>query len=115
MSDLDETLKIALDELRMQMLGAQVLFGFQFQALFQDLFRAPSEAQRIASAVGFVAILLTIGVLIGATAYHRLRENGEATVRMLVLAKRYANAALITVALALLSDLYLVAAIHWNS
>ena len=37
---LDSVLKISLDELRMQMLGSQVLFGFQFQGLFQDNFEA---------------------------------------------------------------------------
>jgi hypothetical protein len=33
---LDDALKVSLDELRMQMLGAQVLLGFEFQGLFQD-------------------------------------------------------------------------------
>jgi hypothetical protein len=113
-SDRDERLKIALDELRMQMLGAQVLFGFQFQALFQDQFAQPSGSQRIASAAGFVAILLTIGVLLAATAFHRLREGGEATARMLAMTKRCANAALITLALTLGSDIYLVAVLHWG-
>src|SRR5689334_4192420 len=114
MSDRDERLKIALDELRMQMLGAQVLFGFQFQALFQERFQEPSDPQRIASAVGFGAILLTMGVLIAATAHHRLRENGEATLRMLNIAKRYASAALVTLALTLAADMYLVTVGHWG-
>ena len=57
---LSERLKTSLDELRMQMLGAQVLLGFRSQARFQGLVRGPREAQRLASAVGFVAILLTI-------------------------------------------------------
>ena len=35
---LADRLKTSLDELRMQVLGAQVLFGFQFQGLFQDTF-----------------------------------------------------------------------------
>lgn len=113
-ADRQARLKIALDELRMQMLGAQVLFGFQFQALFQEMFREPSPSQRIASGVGFAAILLTIGVLIAATAQHRLREGGEATERMLALAKRYASIALITLAVTLGADVYLVAVIQWG-
>jgi hypothetical protein len=36
--DLDQKLKTALDESRLLILGAQVLFGFAFQAVFQDLF-----------------------------------------------------------------------------
>jgi hypothetical protein len=35
---LESVLKTSLDELRMQMLGSQVLFGFQLQGLFQDNF-----------------------------------------------------------------------------
>ena len=34
--DLDQKLKTALDESRLLILGAQVLFGFAFQAVFQD-------------------------------------------------------------------------------
>ena len=43
-ADLDALLKISLDELRMQMLGAQVAFGFQFQSLFQDRFDVSDPA-----------------------------------------------------------------------
>jgi hypothetical protein len=35
---LESTLKTSLEELRMQMLGVQVLFGFQLQGLFQETF-----------------------------------------------------------------------------
>jgi hypothetical protein len=114
-SDRNERLKLALDELRMQMLGAQVLFGFQFQALFQERFQEPSDAQRLASALGFGAILLTIGVLIAATAHHRLRERGEATLRMLAIVERYAAAALVTLAITLAADIYLVTVGQWGN
>jgi hypothetical protein len=113
-SDRNERLKIALDELRMQMLGAQVLFGFQFQALFQERFQDPTDSQRLASATGFGSILLTIGVLIAATAHHRLREGGAATLRMIGIAERYATAALITLAITLAADIYLVTVSHWG-
>jgi hypothetical protein len=33
-----DRLKMALDESRLLILGVQVLFGFQFEAVFQDLF-----------------------------------------------------------------------------
>jgi hypothetical protein len=35
---LGRKVKIALDENRLLILGAQVLFGFQFQSVFQDTF-----------------------------------------------------------------------------
>ena len=34
----EKLVKVALDELRMEMLGVQVLFGFQMQGVFQDGF-----------------------------------------------------------------------------
>jgi hypothetical protein len=36
-------LKVSLDELRMQLLGAQVLLGFEFQGPFQDGFATVSR------------------------------------------------------------------------
>jgi Family of unknown function (DUF6328) len=50
--DLDRKLKTALDESRLLILGAQVLFGFLFQAVFQDLFRdvPPASQSFISSA-----------------------------------------------------------------
>jgi hypothetical protein len=45
---LERKLKTALDESRLLILGAQVLFGFQFQSVFQDRFvelAAPSPVQ----------------------------------------------------------------------
>jgi hypothetical protein len=48
---LESALKVSLDELRMQMLGSQVLFGFQFQGLFQDNFAALPASGRAADAL----------------------------------------------------------------
>ena len=36
--DVQKKLKVSLNENRLLMLGAQVLFGFQFNAVFQELF-----------------------------------------------------------------------------
>jgi hypothetical protein len=57
---LDEALKVSLDELRMQMLGAQVLLGFQFQGLFQDNFSAVTACGRLVDAAG-------LGLMLAAT------------------------------------------------
>ena len=52
--ELDAKLKTALDEFRLLILGAQVLFGFAFQAAFQELFAevdaaaAPCRYSRLA-------------------------------------------------------------------
>jgi hypothetical protein len=55
--DLDGKLKIALDESRLLILGAQVLFGFLFQAVFQDLFRDVPPASQALQCVGLAPSL----------------------------------------------------------
>jgi hypothetical protein len=50
--DLDRKLKTALDESRLLILGAQVLFGFLFQAVFQDLFKDVPPASQGLQCVG---------------------------------------------------------------
>jgi len=55
---LERKLKIALDESRLLILGAQVLFGFQFNGIFQELFEElPRPSQWLACA-GLAVILL---------------------------------------------------------
>lgn len=82
-ASLESTVKVALDELRMQMLGAQILFGFQFEAVFQDRFESLSLSSRWVAAIGLLLMVVTIALLIAGPAYHRLAERGEATLRML--------------------------------
>jgi len=79
---LEEQLKTALDETRMQMLGVQILFGFQFQSVFQSNFAALSRPARVADALALALILLTFSLLVAPPAQHRLVEKGEATTRM---------------------------------
>ncbi len=98
---LAEQLKISLDELRMQMLGAQVLFGFQLQSLFQPGFDQASYPERLADALTLAAILLSFAALLVAPTQHRLVERGEASSRLIRLSQRCAEFALGTMAAAL--------------
>jgi hypothetical protein len=106
--------KIALDELRMQMLGTQVLFGFQFHGLFQARLDSPTELQRAASCAGLAAILLTIGLLIAVPSHHRLAEHGETTARFRSRANVYAELALATLAVGLACNVFLVTDVQWT-
>jgi len=81
--DLDSLLKISLDELRMQMLGAQVAFGFQFQSLFQERFDVSA-----------------------APAVHRIADAGKASERTQRLTASLAHAALITLAMGLTAAVF---------
>jgi hypothetical protein len=85
----------------MQMLGTQVLFGFQFQSLFQVGFDRASIAEHISDGCALAALLASLSVLVCAPAQHRLVEEGEATRRLWVASEKYAQIALVTLAVAL--------------
>jgi hypothetical protein len=108
MAKLEKTVHLALDELRMQMLGTQVLFGFQLQGVFQERF---SQASALARWSGFCALsllVLTLAFLIAAPCQHRLVERGNATHRIFHVAERFAELALAPFALAVGCDLFVV-------
>jgi hypothetical protein len=105
---LEKTLHVALDELRMQMLGAQVLIGFQLQGVFQERFAASTEEAKLISFVGLCSIVLTLGLLLAAPCQHRLVERGLPTLRIFRVANRFANLALLPFAVALGCDFFVV-------
>ncbi|OWV97147.1 DUF6328 family protein [Rhizobium sp. R693] len=78
MSLTDKT-KTALDELRMLILGAQILLGFQFQAPFQDAFSSLSFLEKGIEVIVLCLMVMIIGLLITPSARHRIVERGEAT------------------------------------
>ena len=112
---IDQTVHTALDELRMQMLGAQVLFGFQFQGIFQDGFKSLSFDSQIADLAVFGLLVLTIAFLIAPAAQHRLVERGNATRRIFGVAKRFAGLALGTYTAAVGLDVVVVTSAYWGT
>ena len=60
---LNRKVKVALDENRLLILGAQVLFGFQFQGVFQEMFRQLSSEARSLESAAMGLMALTIGIL----------------------------------------------------
>jgi hypothetical protein len=107
MPDLNSLLKISLDELRMQMLGTQVAFGFQFQSLFQERLHISAVAVQAAALVGLSFTILTLGALIMAPAIHRIADAGQACERTRRLTSMLARFALVTLAIALASTVFL--------
>jgi hypothetical protein len=104
--DRNSLLKISLDELRMQMLGTQVAFGFQFQSIFQDRFDVSDPARRAVALSGLIFMVLTLGLLIAAPAVHRIADIGEATERTQRLTALLAHVALITLALGIAAAVF---------
>jgi Family of unknown function (DUF6328) len=107
----EAALKTSLDELRMQMLGSQVLFGFQFQGLFQDNFEVLPTAGRSMDGVAMALMTLVLGLILAVPCQHRIVEHGASTPRIFRVSSRFANYALGPLAAAVACDLY-VACVH---
>jgi hypothetical protein len=100
--------KMALDESRMLMLGAQILFGFQFQAPFQNAFEALSWPEKVIEIVVLCIMIVVIGLLILPSARHRIYDQGEASVAINRFITSISGVTLLPFALALALDLALV-------
>jgi uncharacterized protein DUF6328 len=75
--NVESRLKTALDESRLLILGAQVLFGFQFEAVFQERFPYVSDAARQMHGAGLVLMLVSISLLIAPSLFHQIIFAGE--------------------------------------
>jgi uncharacterized protein DUF6328 len=105
---LSRKVKTALDENRLLVLGAQVLFGFQFQGPFQEAFADLPPFARAIDSVALALMALAIGLLITPSMQHRIVEDGADTNRIHRLAGLFASAALLPFAISLGLDVYLV-------
>jgi Family of unknown function (DUF6328) len=75
--DLADKLKMALDEGRLLILGAQVVFGCQFQMVFQEGFQdAPRDSQAV-QGIGLLALTLAVALLITPSMIHQIAYRGE--------------------------------------
>ncbi|ACI51971.1 conserved hypothetical protein [Gluconacetobacter diazotrophicus PA1 5] len=97
---LHDRVKTALDEARTLILGAQILLGFQYQAAFQERFDTLPPPARIMATGALGLMLVTVGLLIAPSAFHRIAEHGRSTGRIHMLIGRLAAAALLPFAAA---------------
>ena len=79
---LSRQVKTALDETRLLMLGAQVLFGFKLNGVFQVEFANLFLTSRYVDCAGQVLMATAIGLLVAPSMQHRIVENGGDTVRI---------------------------------
>ena len=100
-------LKIALDESRLLILGAQVLFGFQFNGIFQELFDELPRLSRALAAAGLTLLMATIGLLVAPSMQHRIAERGQDSPRVLAVATIFAAWALLPLSIALAFDVFI--------
>ena len=106
MAKLKDKVGHALDEARMLVIGAQILLGLQFRSFFEKGFEQLPVISRIVKLSSLALMLLTIGLLIAPSAYHRLVEGGEDTHEIHRYTSKIMSVALMPFALALGLDLY---------
>ena len=100
--------KLALDDSRTLMLGAQVLLGFQMQLPFQPGFGPLSEVEHGISLAALGLMVLAVGLLIAPSAFHRM-AGGGASKRVEYLIAQVSSLTIAPFGLALSLDLALVA------
>jgi hypothetical protein len=93
--DVDSRLKTALDESRLLILGAQVLFGFQFEAVFQERFPELSGNSQLLHNTGLVLLLISISLLIAPSLFHQIIFRGESKPAAIEAATLLAGASLL--------------------
>src|SRR5262249_44895515 len=104
---LERKLKSAISDNRLLILGAQVLFGFQFDGMFQALFSDLPRVSRLLACAGLSLLMLSIGFLITPAMQHRIVEGGQDTSRILVLTTIFGGLALVPLSVALGFDLFI--------
>jgi hypothetical protein len=115
MSPLHRKVKTALDETRLLILGAQVLFGFHLNAVFQPGFPRLDEASHILYIGAFCAMTGAVGLLIAPSMLHRIAERGQSTPRLLRQATQLADLALLPLAFSLGADIAVVLGYRFGS
>jgi hypothetical protein len=110
--DLQKKLKLALNDNRLLILGTQVLFGFQFNGIFQELFVELPYPSRVLETSGLTLLMVSIAFLIAPSMHHRLVESGQDNARVLRLATDFAGFALLPLTFALAFDMFV--AVAWT-
>lgn len=105
---LERKLKTALDESRLLILGAQVLFGFQFESAFQERFQDLEPVGRAAVATSLLLLMLSVALLVTPSLHHQIRFRGESRQGALRAATFYAGWSLLPLTLGLGLSAYVV-------
>jgi hypothetical protein len=99
--ELERKLKTALDETRLLILGAQVLFGFAFSGAFQELFGELPIGSRLIHCTGLLLFLAAVSLLIAPSLHHQVLYQGETRWGALEAATFFAGSSLLPLTLGL--------------
>jgi predicted membrane channel-forming protein YqfA (hemolysin III family) len=104
----DQELIELLNEARVALSGASVLFGFLLIVPFSARWARTTDTQRDAYVVAFLATLLAVLALMLPTAYHRLRWRERSKERMLHFSHVGAIGGMVCRAIAMTATTFLV-------
>ena len=110
MQSLSDKVTAALQEVRILILGSQILLGFQFNAVFQPKFSQLPEATRALDCVAYGLMLSAAILFLLPGSFHRLAEGGDDTLRLQRLTTSVAAIAMLPFGICLGIDEYIVAA-----
>src|SRR5205809_3141382 len=103
---LQERIKYSLDEARMLVLGAQVLVGASFQAVFQTQYEELTPLLKAVHTSGLCLLLVVLGLLLLTGPYHQIAQRGQDSESLRDAASRIMELALLPFALALGASLF---------
>ena len=103
---LSQKIKTALDETRMLILGAQILFGFELRAAFSEGFDTLPAYARHLEALALMLMTIAVALMIAPGPYHRLVERGRDSGTFHQVTTIIADISLFPFALALGLDLF---------
>jgi hypothetical protein len=106
-AQLKDKVKTSFSETRNVVLGAQILLGFQYNAVFRPGFDHLSPTARWTEAVALGLLLTAMLLLLAPTSFHHIAQRGEATARQLRFNKLLIGWALLPFALALGANLFM--------
>jgi Family of unknown function (DUF6328) len=107
--NISQKVKIALDEMRMLVLGVQILIGFQFRSVFEDVFEQLPSWSRYLDGVALFLMILALALLVLPGLFQQLVEHGNDSGRLHRLIGQLANLALAPFALGLAIDVGIAA------
>ena len=108
--ELTKKIKIALDETRMLILGAQILLGFQFRGVFDNGYDQLPSHLRYLDGITLLPMICVVALLITPGPYHRIVETGEDSQSFNRLVTVIINLALLPFAIALGLDVVVTTA-----
>lgn len=109
MAQLDQKLKLTLDEGRILVLGLQVLLGFQYNAVLHPAFEKLAQSSQYLHIVGAALLLFMLGLLLSIPAFHMIALRGELSERLHRFSDSIMEWALLPFAIAVGIDIYILA------